>query len=298
MTAMSPATHHPLRGFALFCFALLLFACMDTTIKYLSQTYPVPMIVGIRYIVHCLLMVVLLAPRQGRKLIATKRTGLVAARGVALAIGSLFAGLAFSRLPVAEATSILFLSPVIVVLAAGPLLGERVKAHDWVALVLGFVGVLLIAQPGAGMDPVGVAFALAAACTTSTYQLLSRVLVSTERVMAMLFYTALIGAIIFGLALPFVIGGPKPTPVQVLLFLFTGAAGGVGHYLFTAAYREAPASMLAPMLYLQLIWAALMGWLVFDHVPHGIALAGMAVVACAGILVATARRAPPEPAEP
>ncbi|MDP9140935.1 MAG: DMT family transporter, partial [Pseudomonadota bacterium] len=152
------------------------------------------------------------------------------------------------------------------------------------------VGILLIAHPGADLDPVGTTLALGAAMLTVGYQLLSRVLVTTEDTVPMLFYTALVGAVAFGAFLPWSWGGAAPTPFQVLMFFSIGAMGGLGHYLFTAAHRHAPASILAPMMYAQLVWACLLGWAVFGHVPAGMSIAGMCIVAASGILVALKSR--------
>lgn len=285
-TPVSSSVHHPFRGVALLVAGLFLFACMDTTTKVLAASYPVPVVMAVRYIVHCLLMVVLLTPTQGRKLIQTQRTGLVLVRATCLAAASLLMGLALQRMPVAEATAIIFLSPLLVVLVAGHFLRERISLVGWLSAIAGFVGVLMIARPGAGLDPAGVAYALGGACVIAGYQLLSRVLVTTERTVALLFYTALVGSILFGILLPWFWEGQAPTRLQLLLFLSMGVYGGVGHFFFTAAHRHAPASVLAPMMYLQLLWAGLLGWLVFGHVPEGISILGMCVVAASGAVVA------------
>ena len=102
----------------------------------------------------------------------------------------------------------------------------------------------------------------------------------------MLFYTALTGTLIYGLLFPWFWEGRMPDATQALLFVCTGAAGGLGHFLFTAAHRHAPASVLAPVMYIQLVWAGLLGWLVFGHVADGLSIVGMVVVAVAGAAVA------------
>jgi drug/metabolite transporter (DMT)-like permease len=275
----------PLFGALMLTLGLFLFACMDATTKHLAQTYNVPLIVAVRYAVNLALMLVLLGPRQGSKLVRTQRTGLVLARACCLAAASLLVGLALQRMPVAETTTIGFLGPIIVVLVAGRMLGERVGISGWVAALLGFTGVLLIVRPGSGLETVGVLCALAAVGANTAYQLLSRTLVATERTIAMLFYTALTGSIIFGLMLPWSATGDPPDLVQTLMFLSLGLYGGVGHFLFTAAYRHAPATLLAPMTYLQLVWAALLGFAVFGHVPDALSLTGMVVVIISGVIV-------------
>ncbi len=276
---------HSVRGILLFMLGVFLFACMDSATKYLVADYDVPMVVAIRYIGNCLLMIVLLAPTQGRKLLQTQRTGLVVLRAACLAGASLMVGLAFQRMPVAEATAILFLSPVLVMLFAGPVLGERAGVLGWIAALAGFGGILLIAHPGGNMDLLGTAFALGAAAFTVGYQLLSRMLASTETTIAMLFYTALIGSVGYGLYLPWSWGGPAPTLLQLLLFLSLGALAGLGHFLFTAAFRNAPATVLAPMTYIQLLWAGLLGWLIFGHVPVPMSILGMVIIALSGLLI-------------
>lgn len=271
------------KGFLLVTAGLFLFACMDSTTKYLAGHYNVPFVVAMRYITQCFLMFIVLAPRHSAHLIKTQRTGLVIVRSTSLCIASLFVGLALQRMPVAETTAINFLAPMLVVLFS-PLLGERINKTGWAAVIMGFIGVLLIVRPGSGLDMMGVVFALFGVAANSVYQLLSRVLVSTEKAVTLLFYTALIGSISFGIALPWFWEDKVPSNFELTLFLGMGIAGGLGHYLFTLAYRYTPASLLAPMLYLQLLWAGLLGWVIFDTTPDGLSIVGMCVIAVSGLL--------------
>ncbi|UYN99952.1 MAG: DMT family transporter [Devosia sp.] len=297
-TVPPPAlTHQPLRGLVLIVGATLLFAYNDTTNKLLITEYNVPMVTAIRYITHCLLMLAILAPLKGRELVHTQRTGLVIVRGISLALGSFLMSLALQRMPVAETTAIIYLCPVLVVLLSGPLLKEKVTPISWVAALLGFTGVLLIARPGGGLDPLGVLFALGNVGLALAYNLLSRVLAHTERTMAMLFYSALAGAIGFGIFLPWTLHGAAPTGLQLVLFAGLGISAWLGHYLFTQSYRYAPAALVAPMTYLHLVWAGILGWLVFNHAPEPIALGGMGLVACAGALSAIRPRKGKRPAQ-
>lgn len=289
-TMSNTTADHPLRG-VLLSGAVLVMACMDTTTKLLATRYQIPVVMAARYVVHALLMLMLLAPSQGRLLVQTRRTRLVLVRAACLAGASLLVGLALTRMPVAEATAVVFMAPLLVVLLAGQLLREQVGLFGWLAAIAGFGGVLMIARPGGGLDPGGVVFALGAAALIAAYQLLSRVLASSERTLALLFYTALVGALLFGLLLPWYWDGQPPTLLQAVLLLGMGVMGGLGHYLFTSAHRYAPASTLAPVMYVQLVWASLLGWLVFDHVPEPLSLLGMGVVAVSGVAVALHSRA-------
>ncbi len=293
----APLTHQPLRGLLLILGATLLFAYNDTANKLLVTDYNVPMVTAIRYITHCLLMLAIVAPLHGREMVRTQRTGLVLVRAASLACGSFLMSLALQRMPVAETTAIIYLCPVLVVLLSGPLLKEHVGPTAWVAALLGFTGVLLIARPGGGLDPLGVAFALGNVVLALAYNLLSRVLARTERTMAMLFYSALIGAIAFGILLPWTLYGAAPTPVQLALFAGLGVSAWLGHYLFTQSYRYAPAALVAPMTYMHLVWAGILGWLVFGHAPEPIALGGMGLVACAGFVSAVRPRRGERPAQ-
>src|SRR5690606_25787921 len=240
-----------------------------------------------------LLMVAILGRTHGRRMLVTQRRGLVLVRALSLALASLCVGSALKYLPVAETTAITFLAPILLVVAAGRFLGERVGSIGWIAALLGFAGVLLIVRPGTGLDPTGVMFVVAAVFCNLSYQFLSRLLAATEQTVALLFYTALVGSIFFTLALPWYLGGRVPDPFDALLMASIGVYGGLGHFLFTAAFREAPASLLAPLNYLQLLWAGLLGWLVFGHVPDEVSLLGMAIIVSSGVLIALKTSKPP-----
>ncbi len=278
--------HHPLKAVLLFNLAVLLFACMDTSTKYLTASFAPPLVMAARYIGNLVLMLAFVARAGVRPVVTTRRTGLVWLRAACLACGSLFIALALQRMPVAEATAIMFLAPMFIVLAAGPLLGERIGRTGWIAAFMGFVGVLLIARPGSGLAPMGILFALASVFAIASYQLLSRVLAATEQTEALLFYSALTGSIVFGSAAPLFWPAQMPTLLQAALLAGLGLFGGIGHFLLTAAFRHAPASLLAPMNYLQLLWALLLGWLVFDHMPDALGMLGMGIVAASGVIVA------------
>ncbi len=289
--ALRSSTHSRLfKGVVYAAIGLLLFACMDSATKYLTHHYNVPFVVAIRYLVHFGLMVLILAPRGSAPLLYANRRGLVIVRALSLVVSSLSVGMALHRMPQADTTAITFLAPLLVALFALPVLGERIGRLGWVAAFMGFGGVLLIARPGSGLDGVGIFFALLAAVANATYQILSRLLATTEKAVSMLFYTALAGSLIFGLALPWTWENQAPSTLELVLFFAMGAAGGLGHYFFTAAYRYAPASVLGPIIYLQLLWAAILGWLIFGNTPDHLSLLGMAIIAGSGLMIAVKSR--------
>ena len=277
------APHRPLFGVILITCAVAVFSCVDAMTKHLASSWNVPLVVAVRYIINVLALAAIFAPSQGRALVATNRTGLVLLRALSLSASSLFAGLALTRMPVAETISIIFMAPFVVMIVAIPLLGEKVTFGGWIAALAGFAGVLLVANPGNGLDQLGVLYALCCAAMTVIYYLLSRLLARTESMMAMLFHTALVGAVLFSLYLPWSLHGPVPQGFDLVLFVVIGLAATLGHMLFTAAFRQAPASLLAPVNYLQMLFGAIIGWLVFDHIPSITSVTGMALVVVAGM---------------
>ncbi len=269
---------------------MLLFATLDATAKHLAATFPVPMLVWARYTFHFLLMMVFLAPSLRSGLIRTRHPGTQVVRALTLVATTGFGIAALKRMPLAETTAVVFITPLIVTVLAVPLLRERVTPGRYAAVAAGFIGVLLIARPGGGLAGTGVALALVAALSYSAYQILTRKIAAMESAVTMVFYTALVGTLTMTLALPWYWSGPMPDPAEVLLIGSLGIYGGTGHFLLTRAFRLAPASTLSPFLYVQLIFATALGWLVFGQLPDGWALAGMAVIAASGLWIALGER--------
>lgn len=267
--------------------ALLLFALLDATGKHLAQTYPIPMLVWARYALHLIFMIVVLSPRLGKRLYHTTRPLLQIVRASCLLGMTLLLMAAFKRMPLAETTAILFTTPLLVTLLAGPLLGERITPVRWVAVLTGFVGVLLVARPGGALTLEGAAFAACGAVLFAFYQLLTRRLAPTDHPVTMLFYTALVGAVVMSATLPWQWGGPLPDAFDALLIALLGVYGAVGHFLLTRAFHAAPASTLAPVMYVQLGWAALIGWVAFGDLPDGMTWLGIVVIVAAGVLIAS-----------
>ena len=287
---MPTAHSHLLRGIALFLAAMLLFATLDATAKHLSATFPVPMLVWARYTFHFLLMVVFLAPSLRSGLIRTRHPGTQIVRALMLVATTGFGIAALKRMPLAETTAVVFVTPLIVTVLAVPLLRERVTRGRYAAVAAGFIGVLLIARPGGGLGGTGVALALVAALSYSAYQILTRRIAAMESAVTMVFYTALVGTAVMTMALPWYWSGPMPGPAEALLIGSLGIYGGTGHFLLTRAFRLAPASTLSPFLYVQLVFATALGWLVFGQLPDGWTLAGMAVIAASGLWIALSER--------
>lgn len=279
-----------LSGFLLFPFALLIFAISDATAKYMSVYFAVPLLAWVRYVTQLAFMLMTVAPRMGRDIVATSRPGLMMFRGVMQVASTLFVLLAFRTLPLAETTALVFVTPLLVALLAGPMLGEKIRLRSWLATVIGFGGVLLIARPGGYMEGVGVVCALGSALCYSLYQILTRKLAASEPPIRQLFYIALVGSVVMSPFLPLFWSDTLPTPGQAALILSLGLYGGLGHFLLIRAFHESPASRLAPLLYIQIVWATLLGWMVFGHLPDRISILGMLVIGSAGLALVLGER--------
>jgi drug/metabolite transporter (DMT)-like permease len=278
-----------LQGILLFLTATLLFAIHDATSKYLIPFFAIPLLVWARYVVHLSLMLVAVAPRLGRELFVTRRPWLMTWRALTLVGVSLLFQSALKALPLAETTAIVFVTPLLVALLAGPLLGEKVRLKSWLATIAGFCGVLLIARPGGAMSASGVAYALGSALCYAAYQILTRKLSATEPALRQLFYTALVGAIVMSLIVPAYWSALLPTPGQALLIVSLGVTAGVGHFLLIRAFRQTPASTLSPLLYVQLVWAMLLGLLVFGQFPDLLTTIGMVIIGTSCLSLALQR---------
>ena len=280
------ARARPLNGILLAVLATLAFAAADVATKQQAMRHPVPVVVAVRYLVNLGLLTLFLGPRLGSGLWRTHRRWLVFARGLCLALASLTMGLALRLMPVGETVAIIYLAPFAVMLLAIPLLGERVSRVGWACAALGFIGVLLVVRPGGGPDPLGVTFALVNIGFSVAYHLLTRLLARSESTIAMLYQTALVGSVFFSLMALGSLDGLAVGPADLVMMALLGLLATIGHFLFTAAYREAPASLLAPVNYLHLFWAGGLGWLIFGHLPDSWSIAGMALVCASGAVVA------------
>ena len=251
--------------------------------KYLFSSYSVPFVQAIRYLVNLILMLAIFLPRYGWAFVKTKRLGLVAARGLALALGSLAGGLALRAMPLAEMVSILYIGPLIVLFVSMPILGEKVKWFAWVATGFGFLGLLLIVRPGTNLSSVGLFYSFLCLLTAVIYPILSRLLSKTESIETQMFYVGIVGAVFYGAQLPWTIPTTFPALPDFGLMLFVGVISLIAHSLFTMAYARAPVSLLAPFTYAHIAWATLLGWVLFHQAPDFYTFVGIALVAMAGV---------------
>ncbi len=287
---MEPPAPSLRRGVALMVGAGASFAVLDSVAKTLAATYPSPMVAWARYLFHVLVMLVVLAPGHGRRLLKTRRADLQLLRGICLGTSSLCFFAAISHMPQAEATSIVAVAPILIALAAVRWLGEKAPPGTGVSLVLSFVGVMLIVRPGSALFGWAAVLPLATAMFVTGYQLLTRRLNGVDDSVSTLFIGAVVVTVLLTAIMPWYWVAPRSW-FDMMLFVATGAIGAGGHWLLVRAYAHASAAALAPYGYAHVVMSLPMGYLVFGNFPDRVALAGMAIVVATGVWMATRPRA-------
>ena len=278
-----------LTGIALMMGAVACFACLDSTAKWLSRGIDPIQIAAVRYIGSFLLVGAFFNPWTRTQILRTRRPGLQCARALSLALATICAFFALSSMRLTQVTSITFATPLIVALLVGPLLGERLGASRIVAVLVGFAGVLVVTRPASGELHPAALLAVAAACFNALYSIATRVLAAHDPAETTLFFTGLVGAALFLPVIPFIWTSPS-TLLGWLLLPALGGFGALGHWLLILAHRRAPASVVAPFIYTQLIWASGLGFLLFGDAPDRWTLAGGAIVVASGLFLVAQER--------
>ena len=266
-------------------------SCLDATGKWLMASgVSLLALSWVRYAVHLVLVLALLLPLRGPGVLRSRRPRAQVLRGAAMLMATLLFFSTLAYLPQAEATAINFLAPLIVLALAPWLLGEPPRLPAWVACAVAFGGVLLVVRPGGGLHPVGVALGLLTACCMAAQYIATR-RVAEDDPLTSIIWSGAVGTVCLTLALPLYLPQALPVlkalqPWQWALLASTGVSGALGHLLQIAAYRNAGASTLAPFVYLQIISATAVGWLVWGHFPDGLTWVGIGVICASGVSVA------------
>lgn len=266
------------------CSASMVFPILNTIVQYLANEYSVIQIVWARYVGHLALIGVVLIFYRRFNVIQTKRPRLQVVRSLLLVAATFFYFTALSKIPVATATAINFTGPLIIVALSIPILGETVGPRRWVAVGLGFLGALIIIQPGFGTIHAAAFLVLGCATCNALYQILTRSLAGYDSAETSIFYTALFPSIIATLILPFGVDLPKNTLDWVLL-VSLGLVAGLGHYFVIKAYENAEASVISSLNYLQLIGATLLGYFFFQEFPDVWTWLGSLIIIVSGLYI-------------
>lgn len=264
------------------CITVALFACLDTTAKYLSAQMSILLIAWARYTGAFVLTLFVSNPVTDRTLLKSGNLKLQIVRGLLLVASTILNFLALRFMQLDEVLSIIFTFPFVVAIASGPLLGEWLGWRRWSAICFGFAGVLVITRPGFGVIHPAALFSLVATICYGIYAVLTRIVSRTDSNQTSLFYNNFIGALVMLPVIPFV-WTPISSWTVALLLAAMGVLGSVGHFFLIAGHRLAPASVLSPFIYTQLVWVVILGYLVFDHVPNGWTMAGATMVIGSGL---------------
>ncbi|MTI45080.1 DMT family transporter [Roseibium hamelinense] len=269
-------------GIGLIILACLCFAILDATAKYLGSEIPPLQIVWVRFVTHVLIAAVLFQVWRRPGILRTRRPILQLVRALCLLGTTIFNFLAVQYLQLAETVAIMFAAPFVVTALAGPMLGEWAGPRRWAAIIVGFAGVLVVTQPGLGNIHWAAIYSVLAMLFYAVYALMTRQLTATESPTGMLILSGCVGALAMAPAGIAVWQAP-PTAFFWVLLLSTGFWGALGHYLFIRAHGIASAPVLAPFIYVQIIWMVTLGYLVFADIPTLATLLGAGIVVSSGL---------------
>jgi drug/metabolite transporter (DMT)-like permease len=264
------------------CGAVFLFAGSDASAKFLNGHMDTIQVVWARYMSAFVLALFMFNPIKRPHVMRTGRPWLQLGRSTLLLISTALNFVALRYLQLDQAVAIIFCTPFIVAALGGPMLGEWIKWRRWTAIIVGFCGVLLVARAGAGgIHPAALLSVIGAGCY-AIYSISTRILARTDSNETTNFYSNLVGAILVSVAVPF-FWTPQSDPKVIILMCTMGMFSGMGHYLLIMGHRLAPAAVLAPFIYTEIVWMIALGYLVFGDVPNSWTLAGVAVVVASGL---------------
>jgi len=274
------------------------FNCANAASKWLIATYPLGEVLFSRTLVGLITVAAFILPTTGLAVYRTSKLRAHAMRACSQVGSQTMLLIAFSLMPLAGVTAIMFSSPIFSTLASAWFLHERVGPVRWAVLLIGFLGVLVIANPGASSFQIGALFALGNAILFGTVVAGVRGMASTESPQTLIMYQLTLLTSVYALALPF--GFVMPGWFDVLVMIGSGIGNGTAQYLWTRAIHLAPTSAVVPFQYIQLVWAMLLGFAIWGDLPTVGLLAGSAIVIASGMFLFwhETRRMPRIAAEP
>lgn len=268
---------------------------LDTAGKLLTLSgYHVVMIAWMRYSINTLFMTLTLAPwywrRSGLSILKTANLRLQIGRAALLLLSTLVFFSVLKIVPLAESTAMNFCAPLIVLAISPWLLGEKTYASRWMAVIVGFAGMLIVIRPGGDIPLHGVLLGLASAAVYALVSIYNRKANQVDNPVVTLFYGGLVGTVLSSIMVPFFWSRHSPDTREWLILASTGVTSTIGHFFINSAYRHAEASALTPFVYIQIISATLMGWLVFRQFPDFMTIAGILIICASGMGIALVER--------
>lgn len=284
MTSLPTTSHKPLLGVLFMCLASSFFPAMNGLAKLMSRDYSSEQVVWARTLSHLIFVLLLFMPKAGIGLLRTRRLGVQLLRGCMLIASTFLFFSAIKFVPIAQAASISFTAPLIVVLLAGPMLGERATMPRVLAVLAGFVGVLIVIRPGAAVFQWASLLIVGSATCYAIYQLLTRRVAGFDAPETSVVYSALLGSVLMSAIVPFSWRTPASL-LDVVLLASLGVLGGLGHYCVARGLTYAAANFLSPFQYWQMIGSVMVGYWMFGEVPDAYTWFGSALIIAAGIYV-------------
>jgi len=264
------------------CLALLCFSCLDGTAKWVNRSVDPLVTVWARYVSAACLTFIFINPWTKPGAVATRRLPLQLVRSLLLFVSTICNFVALQYLQLVEALSIVFSTPLIVALIAGPILGERLGMQRLVAVGMGFIGVLVIARPGLGTMHPAALLSLTGAVAYAFYGITTRMLAATDSSATTIIYSSLAGIVLMTPLLPWIWTTPS-SPLTWALLMMTGVFGATGHWLLVLAHARAPAAILSPFIYSQIVWMLALGYILFGDWPDPWTFVGAGIVIASGL---------------
>jgi len=280
-TTVAPSARNPLHGIGFMIFMTICFSSLDASAKYLSNELPLWVLLWGRYVFNFLFVALFFVRGAPADIIHTQNIKLQILRSILLVASTLTFWLALMFLPLADCVVILFVAPLLVTMLAAPLLGESVGRHRWTAVLLGFVGVMVVMRPGIAIFEWVLILPLITALLYAGVQISTRILGRTDGALTTLLYSSAGGVIISTIGVLFF--WVTPSFEQWLVLGWMGFLGALGHYLMIKAYEIAPASLLAPFDYTALIWATILGFVMFGDLPDTWTVLGAVIIMSSGL---------------
>jgi len=271
------------------CAGVALFPLMNASVKLLTAGYPVVEIIWARFTGHLIVMLIVFLPQYGRRLIATRRPLVQIGRSLLMLVSNGVFVLAIGKVPLATASAIGFTSPLIVTALSVPLLREQVGWRRWSAVCVGFAGALLIIRPGHALADPAVLLLLASSAAYALYQIATRWVMAHDSPATGIIFAALVGSLATTTVLPFVFVMPRSL-FDLALFLALGCLGGLGHFFVIKAFQAAPAAVIAPLGYIELIGTTILGYLIFGNFPDALTWVGALIIIASGLYIAMRER--------
>jgi len=277
--------NNTIKAILLILSTMAVFTVLDATAKYLNQSLPLVVTVFFRYTIALVIAFVLVLRRGGRDLLLTRHPVLQSLRGLFLLASTFLNFFAMSHLQLAQTAAISFTVPLWVCALSVPLLGEKVGLRRWLAVLVGFCGVLVIMRPGSMDFHWAMLVSLLASLCAACYNLVTRKVGGHDAAETSLFYVCFVGSIVSDPTAIMAWQAPQGLQWLLLLLLLIGTAGAGGHLMLIEAHRKATAATLAPFVYSQIIWMTLAGVILFGQWPDGWTVVGAGIVVASGIYV-------------